>query len=89
MKPGPNVNRLLIERMSLEAVPPGGGIDSAIKFLSSKDSIINGVRSAKKWVEDAIQAVRLASGPNPWRDASDEEIAGEILRQVEEKRRKK
>ena len=83
---GPNVKKLIIQKMSTDAVPSGGGLKDAVEFLSFKDRIINGVKVATKFVEESIKAVREAADPNPWRAATDEEIAGEILRQVERKR---
>ncbi len=81
-----NVVKLIIHKMALKAVPSGGGLADAIKFLSSKEGLLAGAREAGEWVKAAILAVRQASEPNPWKDASDEEIAGEILRQAEAKK---
>jgi len=80
---GPNVRRLIAYRMSIDAVPHNGGLSDAIKFLSSKESIVTGARNARDWVKSAIEAVRQAGEPNSWKDADDESIAGEILRKVE------
>lgn len=79
---GPNVRRLLAHKMAIDAIPAGGGFAAGMKFLSSKESVVSGVKAATAWVEQAIQAVRGAADPNPWKDAQDEEIAGEILRRV-------
>lgn len=86
-KIGPNFKKLMILRMSNEAVPPGGGLISALSFLSSKNSMMDGIRAANNWTEDSILMIRMASEPNPWKDADDEAIAGEILRRVEEKQK--
>lgn len=79
---GPNVKRLIIKRMCLNAVPQGGGLADAISFLTQPENMIQSSREAARWVEAAIQAVRLAAEPNPWKNASDEEIAGEILLRI-------
>jgi hypothetical protein len=43
-------------------------------------------RKAKEWVDAAIQTVRGVREPNPWKNATDEEIAGELLRQIDNKK---
>lgn len=86
-KIGLNFKKLMFLRMSNEAVPPGGGLNAALNFLSSKNSMMHGIREANEWTENAIRSIRMADEPNPWRDADDEEIAGEIVRRVEEKQR--
>lgn len=82
-KRGPNFNRLMSHKMAKEAIPDGGGLADGIKFLSSKESILAGARAAAEFTERAIEAVRNAAEPNPWRNADDEAIAGELLRQIE------
>jgi hypothetical protein len=88
MKMSPNVKQLVIVRMSVEAIPHGSGLEAAIRFLSSRDRLVDGAKSAMSWVEAAILAVRQAGDPNPWKNADDEAIAGELLRQIEERRKK-
>jgi len=87
VKLGPNVKKLWAIRMANEAIPKSGGLIDGLKFLSSKESIAAGARSASAWTEAAIQAIRLAGEPNPWKNADDEEIAGELLRIIAEKER--
>ncbi len=84
---GPNVKRLIAQKMATDAIPKGGGLKAGIEFLLKPDAVIAAVKEAKEWVALAIQAVRDAADPNPWSSASDEMIAGEILRQIEEKRK--
>jgi hypothetical protein len=79
---GPNVKRLMIERASIEAVPVGGGMASAIDFLLDKKKTVEGFRRSLEWCDSAIQTLRSAGEPNPFKNSSDEEIAGEILRVV-------
>ena len=73
---GPNVKKLICQRMAQLAVPSGGGLSDAIGFLTDKDKLLGGARDATAWVFAAIDAVRAAPGCT-W--TTDEEIAGEIL----------
>jgi hypothetical protein len=82
-KIGPNVKRLLILKMSRNAIPDGGGLADGIKFLSSKESIMSGYKAAEEWTEAVIQAVRDACDPNPFRKADNETIATEIVRRID------
>ena len=75
-----NVQRLVATRMSIVAIPRGGGLADGIKLISSKERLVACAKDAQAWVKDAIQAVREAQDPNPWRNSSDEEIAQEILK---------
>jgi hypothetical protein len=81
---GPNVRKLIIHKVSLDAVPSGGGIADAIGFLSSADNIRNGFHSAQVWVQQCLDAVRSATN-NPFKD--DEEIAKAILDQIEQRQK--
>jgi hypothetical protein len=80
------MKRLAAQKMAIDAVPAGGGLQSAIAFLSDKQAILNGARNAQKWANEAVQAIRSASDPNPWRNSTDEEIATELLRRIELKK---
>jgi hypothetical protein len=84
----PNVKKLIIHKMSVDAVPAGGGIGDALKFLTTPGSIGKGWKEAAEWIESAIMVIRQAAEPNPWKDSSDEEIAGYLLQRIEERRRK-
>lgn len=79
----PNVRRLLILRMSREAVPDGGGLADGLSFFIDAEKRKTIMANSEEWVRQAIALVRNASEPNPWRDASDDAIAGEILRRAE------
>lgn len=79
---GPNVKKLIIQKMSTDAIPADGGLADGLKFLSDPEAIIAGARKATEFVELAIKTVRESAEPNPWKNASDEDIAGEILRQI-------
>ena len=83
---GPNVKRLLFTKMAKDAIPDGGGLAAGVHFLSKKENISAGFKTAREWTEQVIRLVREAEEPNPWKDASDEEIAGELLRRIEERK---
>ena len=83
---GPNARDLFIRRMSILAVPDGGGFADGMAFLFDKEIRARVVKEAEAWVKQAIETVRSAAHPNPWKDSTDEEIAGEILRRLEERK---
>lgn len=86
---GPNVKKLIIHKVSLDAIPKGGGIKAGLEFLQDKERIIKTFRESADWVKQVIQAIRQAKEPNPFKDASDEEIAGELLKKIEERQNEK
>ena len=63
----------------------GDGIVTGILAICKPGNIADVGRQATQWVEAAVMAVRQAEEPNPWVNASDEEIAGEIWKGVERK----
>lgn len=79
---GPNMKRLIIHKVSVDAIPQGGGLGAGIGFLTSRGALMNGFRSAAEWCRSAVKAVRSAAEPNRWKEATDEEIAAEILRRL-------
>lgn len=81
---GPNVRRLFIQRMSVLAIPTGGGFADGLSFFTDQEKRRRIMHDAEIWVMGAIQTVRTASGDNPWREADNETVAGEILRRVSE-----
>jgi hypothetical protein len=83
---GPNAKKLIATKISRDAVPNGGGIQDAIAFLGSPECVKQGIARATKWVTLAIQAVREAAEPNPYKTADDETIAGVILKGIEAKK---
>lgn len=80
---GPNVNRLIIHKASMNAVPAGGGIHAALSFLLNGEKRKAGFASAEKWVMEAIAVVKTAPD-NPYK--TDEEIAGAILAKIKERK---
>lgn len=83
---GPNVKRLIIHKMSLDAVPPGGGINDALRFLTEPGRLGKAAREATAWAEAALAAVRSAPG-NPHPD--DEAVAAAILAEIDRRKRVK
>lgn len=81
---GPNVKKLIAHKMSILAIPPGGGLADGVEFLMSKERVIQAAKEATAWVEDAIAVVKSAPD-NPFK--TDEEIADEILRRIEKERK--
>jgi hypothetical protein len=82
---GPNVKRLIAHKMGVDAIPKGGGFEDGLKFLSSREAVISGAQQASNWVIAAIRVLRQAAEPNPWKNSSDEEIAGHLLRQLHDR----
>lgn len=82
---GPNVKKLIASRMAVIAIPRNGGFQDGIAFLTNPAAITQAARDATEWVNDAVSAVKQSPN-NPFGD-DDEAIAGEVLRQIEEKRR--
>lgn len=83
---GPNVRKLIIHKMSLDAIPKGGGVADGIKFLSDRDLMSKTLRAADEWVKAVIVAIRQAGEPNHLKNATDEEIAEELLRKIDERK---
>ena len=84
---GPNLTRLLIRRASVDAVPTGGGLESAIAYLLD-GGLAKGVRPALQWCDESIEKLRKAGEPNPFKDRDEEYIAGEILARVQKRETK-
>ena len=80
-----NMRKLAIAKMARDAIPDGGGLASAISFLTEPKEMVASAKAAEQWAKAAVQAVRLASKPNPWATADDETIAAEILKRFEDK----
>lgn len=81
---GPNVKKLIAHKISLDAIPAGGGFGDGLQFLLDKERLIATAKAATAWVSDAIALVKTTPN-NPWGD-DDEAIAGEILRQIDERK---
>jgi hypothetical protein len=85
---GPYVKKLTIQKLATDAIPPGGNISDGISFLSNAKLLSTGFRKAHEWVLSAINLIRDSVEPNPWKNASDEEIASELWKRVEDKKQK-
>ena len=83
-----NVNKLILHKISIDAIPFGTtkseGLAAGLDFLLDRDRVTKTAKHATAWVTYHIQAIRDAIEPNPWKNATDEVIAGEILRKIEE-----
>jgi hypothetical protein len=82
---GPNVKKLLIHKMSCDLVPSGGGMAGAIASLVKPGNLSVVAKKAMEWVSAAVAVVKTTPD-NPYGD-DDEAIAGEILRQIDEKKK--
>jgi hypothetical protein len=78
---GPNVKKLIIRKMSKDAIPDGGGFEDGLAFLMNQDALTKTARHATEWVQKAIDAVKAAPD-NPYGD-DDEMIAEAILDEIE------
>lgn len=83
---GPNVRKLICHKFSIDAIPSNGGVADGIRVLTSPGKLQAGIRAATEWVNTAIALVKQAPD-NPFGD-DDEAIAGEILRQIEERKKR-
>jgi hypothetical protein len=81
---GPNVKKLLIEMIAVEAVPAGRGFGGALEYFLQPEQMNDVNRRAMQKVEDALDAIKAAPD-NPY-GTDDEVIAGAILSQIEAKR---
>jgi hypothetical protein len=75
--------------MAKRAVPTGGGLNSALDFLSTPGKMGKTFREVIPFVQEMIGIVRTASEPNPFKNATDEEIATELVRLINERKEKK
>jgi len=84
----PNVKKLTILRMSNEAIPDGGGFEDGLEFLMDAKKISAGFKSAHEFIIKAIDILRNATGDHPYKNMSDEAIAGVLLSEIERKKKK-
>lgn len=83
---GPNMRKLAIRRAAILAVPPGttNPTQAVVDVLVSPKRYAELMRSAVTWAREAVAVYRTAPDRDPGLD-TDEEIAGEILRRIEER----
>lgn len=85
---GPNFRKLLSRRAGMIMEERAGpGFDATVSHLL-EGGLGPALKDAKTWCDAAMQAVRQAADPNPWKYASDEVIAEHILKKVEERNAK-
>ena len=82
---GPNMKKLIAHKMSRDAIPDGGGFTEGLRFLMTPGAMSRGWKEAVEWCDAAIVAVRQAAEPNPWKNASEEDIAAELVRRIDER----
>lgn len=82
-KYGPNVTKLITRFIAREAVPPGGGLASALEFISNPEQRKQVLNSAEAKAIQAIQLIKSAPD-NPFGD-DDERIASELLAKIQER----
>ncbi len=79
-KLGPNMTALLIRKVALDAIPPGGGLAAGMSAFTTPGKLARLHREALVWVDEAITVIQTAPD-NPY--GSDEEvIAGAILAEL-------
>ncbi len=88
MDKGPNFKKIVSMKMAMNAIPKGGNFMDGVRFLVDKDMLISGFKKAWDWAEQSIIKVREATEPNIFKNATDEEISAEILKKIEEKKKK-
>lgn len=81
MKQGPNVKRLIAHKMAKDMVPPGSTLGTVLMAITA-GRLGPAAKVATEWVEQALALVRQAADPNPWKNATDEEIAEHILSKI-------
>ena len=81
MTQGPNVKRLIAHKMVKDLTPPGSSIGTVAAAIV-QGGIGPAAKAATEWVEQALAVVRQAAEPNPWKTATDEDIAGHILSKI-------
>lgn len=86
------VMKLQIEILSSMAVEPTSGnahlspFARVMEILQSASELTRRARLAHDRCRESIRLVREAADPNPWKNSTDDEIASEILRRLEERR---
>lgn len=87
-KMGPNFKKLVFSKMAVDAIPNGSGFEAGLEFLCDPKRIGASFRESVLWCDAAIIELRNARDPNPYRTASEENICAELLRLVDERKRR-
>jgi hypothetical protein len=80
---GPNMRKLVATytaKLLTDQAPSIAGVSG--KILDG--TFVSDVKRAQMWCKQAVNAIRNAAQPNPWVHATDEAIAGEILKRIQE-----
>jgi hypothetical protein len=80
---GPNVKKLLVMRMSQIAIPTGSGSESfalGLEALTTPGRMSDIAKQASDWLQEQFAQIRSTVLEGTF--ASDEDIAGEVLRQL-------
>lgn len=87
---GPNVKKLIISFMTVDAIPPktGNPFQAGLQYLLDAERVKASAKLAMKRTEDAIYALRHNRVESTYHRSTDEEIAGVILAAIEERKRK-
>lgn len=81
---GPNLKKLMIHFMAVDAIPAGGGLQAAVDLIMSPNGLRDSAMRSLAQALAAIDAMRAAPD-NPY--GNDEEvIAGEFVKQIEERK---
>ena len=78
---GPNVKKLIVRRMTVLAIPEGGGLEDGLAFLMDTNRMVKVAKEATNWVFMMIDYVKKAPD---YDGETDEEIAAAVLAKVEE-----
>lgn len=82
-KIGPNLKKLMIHFMAVDAVP-AGGLQSAVDLIMSPNGLRDSAMRSLAQALAAVDAMRAAPD-NPYGD-DEEVIAGEFVKQIEERK---
>ena len=79
-----NLQLLINRKAALILLPPGSseGLGALVQAMLSPGVLSDAMKAAREWVTQAIQAVRSAKEPNPYKDWTDEQIATEIMNRI-------
>ena len=76
-KLGPNMKKLLIRKVAVDAIPSGGGFADGVELFTTPGKLVRLSREALVWIDLAIEAIKSAPD-NPYGE-DEETIAGVIL----------
>jgi hypothetical protein len=83
-KIGPNLKKLMVHFMAVDAIPAGGGLQAAVDLIMSPNGLRDSAMRSLAQALAAVDAMRAAPD-NPYGD-DEEVIAGEFVKQIEERK---